>query len=221
MNQFDIKKIIAFSTCSQLGYMFLACGFSGFSIGLFHLIIHAFFKALLFLLAGYLIHTMFSEQDIRFYGSAIQLMPFSFFLMIIGILCLIGVPYFSGNYSKEKIIELLYNGILYSNIEFLYLKLFSILIYSMFISHFCIICTIFYNIKTLSFIYFNDYNNTKQLLLKIHYIVYNKSTFFFGYLFILPLILLSIISLFIGYYTQETIIGFHNYQTTITSYIYA
>ena len=104
--QHDIKRIIAFSTCSQLGYMFVACGLSGYSVGLFHLFNHAFFKALLFLAAGSVIHALADEQDIRRMGALALYLPLTFSFFLIASLSLMGVPFLSGFYSKDLIIEL-------------------------------------------------------------------------------------------------------------------
>jgi len=106
--QLDIKKIIAYSTCSQLGYMFSICGLSGYNYSLFHLINHAFFKALLFLSAGMLIHSLLNEQDIRAMGSLLKLLPITFCFFFLGSLALMGLPFFSGFYSKDLIIELFF-----------------------------------------------------------------------------------------------------------------
>lgn len=106
--QYDMKKIIAYSTCSQLGYMVLACGLGGFDLALFHLFNHAFFKALLFLSSGVIIHAFNDEQDLRRYGSVLRALPFIFYSMLIGSLSLMGLPYLSGFYSKDKILEFLY-----------------------------------------------------------------------------------------------------------------
>jgi len=104
--QNDIKKIIAYSTCSQLGFMVLACGISYYSVGLFHLINHAFFKALLFLTAGSIIHALRDEQDVRKMGSMIQFLPLSYILMLVGSLSLAGTPFLAGYYSKDLLLEL-------------------------------------------------------------------------------------------------------------------
>ena len=103
--QNDIKRVIAYSTCSQLGYMFFACGVSAYSAGIFHLMTHAFFKALLFLGAGSVIHAMSSEQDMRKMGGLYRLIPLTYGLMWIGSLALAGIPVFAGFYSKDVIIE--------------------------------------------------------------------------------------------------------------------
>ena len=106
--QNDIKKIIAYSTCSQLGYMFFAVGIGAYNVAIFHLFTHAFFKALLFLGAGCVIHSFKDEQDIRSMGGVIKKIPYTYVLMIIGTLALTGFPLLSGYYSKDAIIEFAY-----------------------------------------------------------------------------------------------------------------
>src|SRR5438270_7115115 len=104
MAQNDIKRVIAYSTCSQLGYMFFAAGVSAYSAAIFHLMTHAFFKALLFLGAGSVIHAMSGEQDMRKMGGLWRLIWITYVLMWIGSLALAGIPYFSGYYSKDVIL---------------------------------------------------------------------------------------------------------------------
>lgn len=106
--QNDLKRVIAYSTCSQLGYMMFACGLSNYSAGVFHLSNHAFFKALLFLSAGSIIHAVNDEQDMRKMGGLKKLIPFSYIMVVIGSLALIGFPYLTGFYSKDLILELSY-----------------------------------------------------------------------------------------------------------------
>lgn len=107
--QNDLKKVIAYSTCSQLGYMVMICGLSHYSTSLFHLMNHAFFKALLFLSAGSVIHAVSDEQDMRKMGGLIGSIPLTYILMLIGSLSLMGFPYLTGFYSKDLILELAYN----------------------------------------------------------------------------------------------------------------
>lgn len=107
--QNDLKRVIAYSTCSQLGYMVMICGLSSYSVSLFHLINHAFFKALLFLSAGSVIHAISDEQDMRRMGGLIKFLPFSYVMTLIGSLSLIGFPYLTGFYSKDLILELVYD----------------------------------------------------------------------------------------------------------------
>ena len=103
--QNDIKKVIAYSTCSQLGYMMIACGTSGYAAGMFHLTNHAFFKALLFLSAGSIIHALADEQDMRKMGGLLKFLPFTYSMMFIGSLSLMGFPFLTGFYSKDLILE--------------------------------------------------------------------------------------------------------------------
>jgi len=108
ITQNDIKRIIAYSTCSQLGYMFFAAGVSAYGASIFHLVTHSFFKALLFLGAGAVIHAMSDEQDIRRMGGIRLLIPRTYTMMWIGSLALAGVPFFAGYYSKDAILEATY-----------------------------------------------------------------------------------------------------------------
>ena len=105
MVQNDIKRVIAYSTCSQLGYMFFAAGVGAYQVAIFHLITHAFFKALLFLGAGSVIHAMSDEQDIRRMGGIWKKIPLTYAMMWIGSLALAGIPFFAGYYSKDAILE--------------------------------------------------------------------------------------------------------------------
>jgi NADH-quinone oxidoreductase subunit L len=104
MAQNDIKRVIAYSTCSQLGYMFFAAGVSAYGAAMFHLFTHAFFKALLFLGAGSVIHAMSGEQDMRRMGGLWNRIPFTYVLMWIGSLSLAGIPFFAGYFSKDAIL---------------------------------------------------------------------------------------------------------------------
>ena len=106
--QNDIKRIIAYSTCSQLGYMFFAIGVGVYQAAIFHLFTHAFFKALLFLGAGSVIHAMSDEQDIRRMGGIWKKIPITYAMMWVGSLALAGVPYFAGYYSKDMVLEVAY-----------------------------------------------------------------------------------------------------------------
>ncbi|MBV0899171.1 MAG: NADH-quinone oxidoreductase subunit L [Wolbachia endosymbiont of Fragariocoptes setiger] len=110
ITQDDIKKIIAYSTCSQLGYMFIACGLSAYNIAIFHLMTHAFFKALLFLCAGNVIHVMHHEHNIHKMKNCWRKIPYTYTFMLIGSLALSGIFPFAGYYSKDLIIEHAYNS---------------------------------------------------------------------------------------------------------------
>jgi NADH-ubiquinone oxidoreductase chain 5 len=106
--QNDFKSVIAYSTCSQLGYMVTICGLSNYNVGIFHLFNHAFFKALLFLTAGAVIHALANEQDIRKFGGLQQILIFSYTALLIGTLALVGTPFLTGFYSKDVILEFAY-----------------------------------------------------------------------------------------------------------------
>ena len=120
--QHDIKKVIAYSTCSQLGYMVLGCGLSNYSGSLNHLFIHGWIKSLLFLSAGSIIHAVHDEQDIRRMGGLKKLTPVTYSVMMIGSLSIIGFPFMSGFYSKDMILEVAgYNGLMSGTGMFIYL----------------------------------------------------------------------------------------------------
>jgi len=108
--QNDIKRIVAYSTCSQLGYMFVAMGVGAYSVGMYHLFTHAFFKALLFLGSGSVIHAMHHEQDIRMMGGLKDRIPYTYWAMTIGTLALVGFPLTAGYFSKDAIIEAAFAG---------------------------------------------------------------------------------------------------------------
>lgn len=119
MTQTDIKRVIAYSTCSQLGYMFFAAGCSGYGAAMFHLVTHAFFKALLFLGAGSVIHALSDEQDMEKMGGIYRLIPKTYAFMWIGSLALAGIPYCAGYYSKDAILETAFlSGSMYSHFAF-------------------------------------------------------------------------------------------------------
>ena len=104
--QNDLKRVIAYSTCSQLGYMVFSAGLSNYSIAFFHLANHALFKALLFLSAGCVIHGLSDEQDLRKMGGLIRFLPTSYAMILIGSLALVGFPFLTGFYSKDVILEI-------------------------------------------------------------------------------------------------------------------
>jgi len=108
--QNDIKKVIAYSTCSQLGYMVLACGISNYATSLYHLVNHGFFKALLFLSAGSVIHGVLDEQDMRKYGALINNLPLTYTMILIGSMSLMVFPFLTGFYSKDAILELAFGS---------------------------------------------------------------------------------------------------------------
>jgi NADH-ubiquinone oxidoreductase chain 5 len=142
--QEDIKKIIAYSTTSQLSYMFIGCGLSSYNISFFHLFNHAFFKALLFLTSGLIIHYFYHRQDIRIFSNLIFFNPLSYIMFFIGFLSLLGFPFLSGFYSKDLLIEtclILNNNLMYVIFYFLNLS---------------IIFTAFYSIRVMCLLFFNS-----------------------------------------------------------------
>lgn len=122
--QTDIKKVLAYSTLSQLGYMFVALGFGAYSTGLFHVTTHAFFKALLFLAAGSVIHAMSGEQDIRRMGGLRKKLPVTYIVFLIGTLAITGVPPFAGFFSKDEILAKAYMN---NNLVFILLSVTSVI----------------------------------------------------------------------------------------------
>jgi len=111
--QNDLKRVIAYSTCSQLGYMVFAAGLSTYSVSMFHLSNHAFFKALLFLGAGSIIHAMSDEQDMRKMGGLVKILPFTYAIMVTGSLALMGFPFLTGFYSKDVILEIAFGSFIF------------------------------------------------------------------------------------------------------------
>ena len=194
--QNDIKKVVAYSTCSQLGYMFFICGFSQYQIGFFHLFNHAFFKALLFLTAGALIHNFNNEQDIRNMGGFIKIFPFLYICILIGSLSLMGFPFLTGFYSKDLIIESTYiiNFINYNNYNII-LNILHGFYWLLVIS---IIFTALYSLRVIFIVFFEKYKGTLSNLLNIHYS---------GVATIIPLFYLSLYSIFIGYLTKDLFVG--------------
>jgi proton-translocating NADH-quinone oxidoreductase chain L len=147
MLQNDLKKVIAYSTCSQLGFMAAACGLGQYDVALFHLAMHAFFKALLFLSAGSIIHAFISEeQDVRRMGGLLNLMPVTYISMLIGSLALMGFPFTAGYYSKDLILE----SLCVSNCP--------ISIFSFICCILASICTTFYSIRLIYLIFFTKPN---------------------------------------------------------------
>jgi proton-translocating NADH-quinone oxidoreductase chain L len=184
--QNDVKRVIAYSTCSQLGFMIFACGLSHYNVGIFHMANHAFFKALLFLTAGALIHSFSDEQDMRRYGGAIRLLPMTLVFFEIGSLALIGFPSFSGFYSKDVILELAYGN--YSiNGEFIY-----------WCGIFATLGTAYYSFRLLFLSFGGKTRAFKSTIVNIHEA---------PQLMTIPLIILSIGSIFFGYFMKDLMIG--------------
>jgi len=111
--QNDLKRVIAYSTCSQLGYMVFAAGLSTYSVSMFNLSNHAFFKALLFLGAGSIIHAMSDEQDMRKMGGLVKILPFTYATVVTGSLALMGFPFLTGFYSKDVILEVAFGSFVF------------------------------------------------------------------------------------------------------------
>ena len=184
--QNDLKRVIAYSTCSQLGYMVFSCGLSNYSAGIFHLANHAFFKALLFLGAGAVIHAVNDEQDMRKMGGLKNLVPFTYSVMTIGSLALIGFPFLAGFYSKDLILELAYG------------KFSSVSHFSYFLGTFGAFLTAFYSTRLAALTFLVKPNGYKSV------IGFAQETF--SYIFV-ALCFLAIPSIFIGYLTKDMIVG--------------
>ena len=184
--QTDIKKIIAYSTCSQLGYMFFAAGVGAYNVAMFHLFTHAFFKALLFLGSGSVIHAFKDEQNINNMGGVWKKLPYTYSLMIIGTLALTGFPFLSGFYSKDAIIEFAY---LRGNIAGYYAAGIGIL---------TAFLTSIYSWRLIFKTFHGEYNNKNIKIEQTH-----ESPF----VMLIPLILLSIGAIFAGYTFKEIFIG--------------
>lgn len=187
--QYDIKKVIAYSTCSQLGYMIFACGTSSYNCSLFHLINHAFFKALLFLAAGSIIHSLNNEQDMRKMGGLVRITPFTYSMMLIGSFSLAGFPFLSGFYSKDSILELAF-------VKYEVSSLFAFWMGS--ISAFL---TAFYSFRLL-YLTFLDKPKSFKLIIKLAH----ESSLILN----TPLFLLSIGSIFMGFFLEDIFIGIGN-----------
>ncbi len=196
--QNDIKRIVAYSTCSQLGYMFVALGSGAYQIAIFHLFTHAFFKALLFLGSGSVIHAVSDEQDIRKMGGLYKLIPFTWIVMLIGTLGLTGAPLLSGYYSKDGIIEAAFVSQTEGHFYAFYLLVFSALL------------TSFYSWR-LIFLTFNGKSNiSTEIFSKIHE---SPKVMLF------PLIVLSILTIFSGIYFVDYFMS-HDYQFLWQTAIY-
>ncbi len=187
--QNDIKKIVAYSTCSQLGYMFFATGIGAYHVAMFHLFTHAFFKALLFLGSGSVIHAFKDEQDIRNMGGVKTQLPYTYVFMLIGTLALTGFPFLSGFYSKDAIIEFAFlsNSVLGN--------------YAVVIGIFTALLTSVYSWRLFFKTFHGPYNNKKIQL---------KDTHESPLVMLIPLLLLSIGAVLAGFFFKETLIGHHS-----------
>ncbi len=195
--QNDIKKIVAYSTCSQLGYMFFAAGVGAYHVAMFHLFTHAFFKALLFLGAGSVIHAFKDEQDIRNMGGVRKQLPYTYMFMLIGTLALTGFPFLSGFYSKDAIIE------------FAYLKNSNLGNYAATIGIITAFLTSIYSWRLFFKTFHGSYNNKKIQINETH-----ESPL----VMLIPLFFLAIGAIFSGYFFKSTLIGHQSnefWQTSI------
>ncbi len=175
--QNDIKRIIAYSTCSQLGYMFMAIGVSAYSVAYFHLLSHAFFKALLFLGAGSVIHSMSDEQDIKKMGGIYKRIPLTYVSMLIGSFALMGLPFLSGYFSKDLILE------------FIFLSNQSFKTFAFSIGVFGVFLTTIYSSRLLIHVFHMENNSDEKVFAHIH-----ESPM----IMVLPLIILAFFSIFFG-----------------------
>ncbi len=184
--QTDIKKIIAYSTCSQLGYMFFATGVGAYNVAMFHLFTHAFFKALLFLGSGSVIHAFKDEQNINNMGGVWKKLPYTYSLMIIGTLALTGFPFLSGFYSKDTIIE------------FAYLRGNTTGYYAAGIGIITAFLTSIYSWRLIFKTFHGEYNNKNIKIEETH-----ESPL----VMLIPLVLLAVGAIFAGYTFKELFIG--------------
>ena len=187
--QNDIKKIVAYSTCSQLGYMFFAAGIGAYHVAMFHLFTHAFFKALLFLGAGSIIHAFKDEQDIRYMGGVRKKLPYTYMFMLLGTLALTGFPFLSGFYSKDAIIE------------FAYLRNSTLGNYAATIGILTAFFTSIYSWRLFFKTFHGSYNNKKISINDIH-----ESSL----VMLIPLVFLGIGAIFSGFIFKNTFIGHHS-----------
>lgn len=195
--QNDLKKVIAFSTTSQLGYMIFVCGLSSYDASFFHLVNHAFFKALLFLSAGSVIHAMSGEQDMRKLGGLGKILPFTYSMMLIGSLALAGFPFLSGFYSKDLILEIAYSKLIFHNgFGSNYVSLAS---YAYWLGSLAAFLTSFYSFRLIYLTFITKVNAYKLYIAYVH-----ECSFFLG----IPLFILSIGSIFGGYNCYSLFIDF-------------
>jgi len=184
--QNDLKRIIAFSTISQMGYLFIAVGLSQYHVALFHLINHAFFKALLFLGAGAVIHAMSDQQDVRKLGGLMNFLPFTYSAMLTGSLSLMALPWLTGFYSKDLILELAYGQYQFSAYVAGVLGTATAML------------TAFYSFRLISLTFLTYPNAPKNSYLNVHEA---------DILVIIPLFVLSLFSIFFGYVASDIYVG--------------
>ena len=184
--QNDLKRIIAFSTMSQLGYMVMAVGLSQYNVALMHVINHAFFKALLFLGAGAVIHSFSDQQDVRKLGGLIKFLPFTYTAMLVGSLSLLATPWLTGFYSKDLIIELAYGTYSFSGT------------YAFILGSITAGLTAFYSFRLISLVFLTVPNGPIKSYLNVHEA--SNSV-------IIPLLMLSLFSIFFGYIFFDFFVG--------------
>ncbi|CAM9552036.1 unnamed protein product [Chrysoparadoxa australica] len=184
--QNDLKRVIAYSTCSQLGYIVLACGLSNYEASIFHLANHAFFKALLFLGAGCVIHGVQDEQDMRRIGGLRRLIPFTYGIILVGSFALIGFPFLTGFYSKDNILEVAYASFQGQG-HFAYI-----------LGVIAAGCTAFYSFRLLYLGFLSPSLGNKSHMIGAHE---------GGLALVLPLGILAIPSVFIGYMCKDLFLG--------------
>nr|YP_010240524.1 NADH dehydrogenase subunit 5 [Phellinotus piptadeniae]QTF87865.1 NADH dehydrogenase subunit 5 [Phellinotus piptadeniae] len=182
----DIKRIVAFSTISQLGYMVMAVGISQYNVALMHVVNHAFFKALLFLGAGAIIHSAADEQDIRKLGGLIKILPFIYSAMLVGTIALLGLPWLSGFYSKDLIIELAYSQYSFSST------------YAYVLGSITAGLTSFYSFRLISLVFLTAPNGPRVVYSKLHEAKLAV---------IIPLLALSLFSIFFGFIFSDLFVG--------------
>ena len=185
--QNDIKKVIAYSTCSQLGYIIFACGTSHYNLAIYHLANHAFFKALLFLGAGSVIHGICDEQDMRKIGGLRRLLPFTYAIIMIGSLSLMGFPFLSGFYSKDAILEAA--AAKFTNTGH----------FAYFLGSLAAFLTAFYSLRLIYLCFLSRPNGYKSVIFSAH-----ESPWIISY----PLGILAVPSIFIGYLFKDAFFGF-------------
>jgi NADH-ubiquinone oxidoreductase chain 5 len=184
--QNDLKRIIAFSTISQLGYMVMAIGLSQYNVALMHTVNHAFFKALLFLGAGAVIHSFADQQDIRRMGGLIKFLPFTYSVILVGTLSLLATPFLTGFYSKDLILELAYGQYSFSGT------------YAYILGTITAGLTAFYSFRLINLVFLTVPNGPKTSYLNSHEA--NIAT-------IIPLFILSLFSIFFGYIFSDLFVG--------------
>ena len=184
--QNDLKRIIAFSTISQLGYMVMAIGLSQHNVALMHTINHAFFKALLFLGAGAVIHSFSDQQDVRRMGGLIKFLPFIYSVMLVGTLSLLATPFLTGFYSKDLILELSYGQYSFSGT------------YAFILGTITAGITAFYSFRLISLVFLTVPNGPRTSYLSSHEA---------NLLVIIPLFILSLFSILFGYIFSDLFLG--------------